>query len=165
MTEPVGSKQVSKTSGRYTITSTKTDKNAKTTTVKYYAKDGKQLIPAYYSAAEARDLANHNGYGKYYKTEVIQKDGVYYLKVTAKTNQSYGMLAEDYLQKVNDGTIKKYNPQAFEGYNCTDEAGHQMSDLNKEMKSGESVILPLDKVEIKDSTVGWFRRNIMTPMY
>lgn len=165
MTEPVGLKQVSKTSGRYTITSTKTDKNAQTTIVKYYAKDGTQLKPEYYSAAEAKDLATHNGYDKYYKTETLQINGKWFLKVTAKTKQPYGMLSEDYLKKVNDGTIKQYNPQAFEGYNCTDEAGHQMSDLNKEMKPGESVILPLDKVEIKDSTVGWFRRNIMTPMY
>lgn len=165
MPEPVGTKQVSETTGRYTITTTKSDETGKTTTVKFYAKDGTQLKQSYYNAAEARDLAEHNGYGKYYKTEAVQIDGVYYLKVTAKTEQPYGMLAEDYLKKVNDGTIKQYNPGAFEGYNCTDEAGHQMSDLNKEMKPGDSVILPLDKVEIKDSTVGWFRRNIMTPMY
>ena len=165
MTEPVGNKQVSKTTGRYTVTSTKTDNSGKTTTVKFYAKDGTPLNPSYYTAAEAKDLANHNGYGKYYKTEVIQKDGVFYLKVTAKTKQPYGMVAEDYLKNVNDGTIKSYNPQAFEGYNCLDEAGHQMSDLNKEMKPGDSVILPLDQVEIKGSTVGWFRRNIMSPMY
>ena len=166
MPDPIQSKNVSEISGRYTITTERQTKNKKTTkTVEFYSKDGTKLKPAYYSAAEAKDLASHNGYDKYYKTDVIQKDGKIFLKVTAKTEQPYGMLAEDYLKKVNDGTIKAYNPQVFEGYNCLDEAGHQMSDLNKEMKKGDSVILPIDKVEIKGSPVGWFRRNIVSPMY
>lgn len=165
MTEPVGQKQISNVSGRYTVTSTSTNKSNKTTTVRYYAQNGTQIKPQYYDAAEAKDLANHNGYDKYYKTEVIQKDGNFYLKVTAKKSQSYGILAEDYLKSVNDGTIKQYNPKAFEGYNCYDDAGHQMSDLNKEMQKGDSVILPIDKIEIKDSPTGFFRRNIMNIMY
>lgn len=173
MTTPVGEKQVSNVTGRYTVTTqstnrtTNSNETVQTTKIstKYYAKDGTQIKPSYYNAAEARDLANHNGYGKYYNTQVIQKDGNFYLKVTAKTKQPYGMLAQDYLKTVNDGTIKQYNPGAFEGYNCVDDAGHQMSDLNKDMLPGDSVILPIDKVEIKSSTVGWFSRNIMHIMY
>ena len=69
------------------------------------------------------------------------------------------------MKSVNDGTIKQYNPQAFEGYNCLDDAGHQMSDLNKEMKKGDSVILPMDKIKIKSSPIGFFRRNIMNIVY
>lgn len=165
MPDPIQRKQVSEISGRYTITKTKHTNSNKTTTVEFYAKNGTKLKPGYYSAAEAKDLASHNGYDKYYKTTVIQKNGKFYLKVTAKDEQPYGMVAEDYLKEVNDGTLKKYNPKAFEGYNCLDEAGHQMSDLNKKMQPGDSVILPLDKVEIKDSPVGWFRRNIMNGTY
>lgn len=165
MVEPIGQKQVSNVTGRYTVTATKVNSGNKTTTVKYYAKNGTQIKPQYYDAAEAKDLASHNGYDKYYKTEVFQKDGNYYLKVTAKKKQSYGILAEDYLKSVNDGTIKQYNPQAFEGYNCLDDAGHQMSDLNKEMKKGDSVILPMDKIKIKSSPIGFFRRNIMNIVY
>lgn len=165
MTEPVGQKHVSNLTGRYTVTTTKVNNDDKTTVVRYYAQNGKQIKPQYYDAAEAKDLANHNGYGEYYKTEVFQKDGNYYLKVTAKKNQSYGILAEDYLKTVNDGTIKQYNPNVFKGYNCLDEAGHQMSDLNKEMKKGDSVILPLDKIKIKSSPIGFFRRNLMNIVY
>lgn len=165
MPDPIQKTQVSKISGRYTITKSKNTNSNKTTTIEFYAKDGTKLKPDYYSAAEAKDLASHNGYDEYYNTKVIQKDGQYYLKVTAKTKQPYGMLAEDYLKKVNDGTIKKYNPKAFEGYNCTDGYGRQMSDLNKKMRPGDSVILPIDKVEIKDSPVGFFRRKIMNGTY
>ncbi len=162
MTEPVGQKVVSETTGRYTIT--KNTKAGKTTTT-YFAKNGTQLKGDYYQAAEAKDLAHQNGYDKYYKTETFQKDGKFYVKVTAKTKQSYGILAEDYLKKVNDGTIKQYNPKAFEGYDCMTDDGRQLSDLNKEMKPGDSVILPADRVEIKGSTVGWFRRNVMNVAY
>lgn len=165
MPNPIQKTQVSEISGRYTITKTQKTKNNKTTTIEFYSKNGTKLQPDYYSAAEAKDLASHNGYNKYYQTNVVQKDGKFYIKVTAKDDQTYGILAEDYLKKVNDGTIKKYNPKAFEGYNCLDEYGHQMSDLNKEMKAGESVILPIDAVKIKDSPVGWFRRNIMNGTY
>ena len=165
MTEPFGQKQVNRVTGRYTVTSTKTNNINKTITINYYAQNGTQLKPQYFNAAEAKDLAAHNGYDKYYKTEVFQKDGNFYLKVTAKTKQTYGILAGDYLKKVNDGTIKQYNPGVFDGYHCTDDAGHPQSDLNKEMQKGDSVILPLDKVEIKDSPIGFFRRNIMDIVY
>lgn len=165
MTTPIDNKQVSPITGRYTVETFRKTDNEQIKTTTFYAKDGTRIKPDYYAAAEARDLANHNGYGKYYKTEVVNHNGTFFLKVTALTNQNYGILAEDYLKAVNDGTIKQYNPHVFEGYNETDEAGHQVSDLNKDMKKGDSVVLPMDKVEIKDSTVGWFRRNVMNIVY
>ncbi len=160
------------TTGRYTTTTTKTtyvnnDNKTKTTTqtTRFYAKNGTQIKANYFAAAEAKDLANANGYGKYYNTEVVQKDGKFYLKVTVKTDQSIGILAEDYLGKVNDGTLKANNPKYFEGIHCEYGDGSTASDLNYEMKKGDHLLIPADKVEIKDSTVGWFRRNIMNRMY
>ncbi len=153
--------------GRYTETTTKTkninnDNRTTTTTktIKFYSKDGTQIKADYYDAAEAKDLANMNGYGEYYKTEVISKDGKFYVKVTAKTKQPVGFLAEDYLGKINDGTLRDANPEYFKGLRCEDGDGKRVSDLNHEMNPGEYLLIPADKVVIKDSPVGWFKRNV-----
>ena len=134
-------------------------------TVVSFAADGTKIRNDYYAAAEARDLAKMNGYEKYYKTEIIQENGKFYVKVTVKKEQPVGFLAEDYLKVVNDGTLKENNPKYFEGIHEEYGNGKTASDLNHTMKPGESLRIPAEKVDIKSSTVGWFRRNIMHTMY
>lgn len=160
--------------GRYTETTTKTtnvnnDNRSTTvqTTTKFFAKDGTQLKAGYYDAAEAKDLAHLNGYDDHYKTEVVKKDGKYFVKVTVKSEQSIGILAEDYMPKgrVNDGTLKANNPDYFVGIHCEYGDGKTASDLNHKMSPGDSLLIPAEAVEIKSSTVGWFRRNVMNTMY
>ncbi len=167
-------RNVSNLTGRYSVKTTDVkvqngDSQTKITTetIKFYAKDGTQLKAGYYNAAEAKDLAYHNGYGKWYDVKCKSNNGKFYLEITAKSEFPVGMLAEDFLIKgtVNKGTIKANNPKFFEGYNCLDDAGHQMSDLNKPIKKGEKINIPIENVEIKDSPIGWFRRKIMSPMY
>ena len=159
--------------GRYTetTTTTTTTNNDNRTRVqkeitKYYAKDGTQLKAGYYDAAEAKDLAHMNGYDDKYKTEVVQKNGKFFVKVTVKDSQSIGILAEDYLPKkqVNRGILKDNNPEYFEGIHCEVD-GRTVSDLNYEMKEGDSLLIPAEAVEIKDSRIGWWRRNVMNIVY
>ena len=160
--------------GRYTVTTTKTtninnDNRTSTTsrTTKFFAKDGTQIKADYYDAAEAKDLANMNNYGKNYNTEVVQKNGKFFIKVTVKSKQTVGILAEDYLpkKKLNDGTLKANNPDYFKGVHCEYGDGRTASDLNHNMKPGDSILIPADAVEIKSSPIGWFRRNIINTMY
>jgi len=160
--------------GRYTETTTKTtrtngdNRNTKVeTTVKFFAKDGTQIKAGYYDAAEAKDLAHMNGYDGNYKTEVVNKDGKFFVKVTVKDSQSIGILAEDYLREelVNKGILKANNPNYFKGIHCEYGDGKTASDLNYEMHEGDSLLIPAEAVEIKSSPIGWFRRNVMNPMY
>ena len=165
--EPVRNVSVT---GRYTETTTKTvnnDNRSTTVTIKFFAKDGTQIKADYYDAAEAKDLAHMNGYDDNYKTEVVNRNGKFFVKVTVKDSQSIGILAEDYLRKglVNKGILKANNPGYFEGIHCEYGDGKTASDLNFKMKEGDSLLIPAEAVEIKDSPIGWFRRNVMNPMY
>ena len=116
---------------------------------------------------EVVELAHQNGYDKKYDTEIVQKDGKTFIKVTVKKRQSIGILAEDYMPRtaLNDGTLKRNNPGYFDGIHCEDGNGRTISDLNYRMKKGDSLLIPIEKIEIKESTVGWFRRNILNICY
>lgn len=113
---PDGIKNVSQTTGRYTVTTTETKNGEKVQTTKFFSKDGKQIQADYYTAAEISDAANNSDYKDYYQTKVVQKDGKYFIAVTAKDEVKVGILANDFIGKVDDGTLSKYNPKYFEGY-------------------------------------------------
>lgn len=134
-------------------------------TVISFAANGTKIKNDYYAAAEAKDLAKANGYDKYYDTAVVQKDGKFYLKVTVKSKQAIGILAEDFLHVVNDGTLKANNPKYFEGIHEEYGNGKTASDLNHEMEVGDYLLIPAEKLEIKGSTVGWLRRHVINRMY
>ncbi len=165
MTEPI-KKVSSHYTGRYTITTNTTDNNAKTTTIKFYAKDGTQLKPDYYTSAEISDAANQSDYGKYYTTRPAKlNNGKFGVAVTVKESQKVGILASDFLGVVDDGTITKYNPHYFDGYDAGYTGdGKPLSNSNKKMKKGDTIYLPADRIKL-DSPAGWFTRNIFQPVY
>lgn len=162
---PDGIRNVSQSTGRYTVTTTETKNGEKVQTTKFFAKDGTQIKADYYTAAEIADTANNSDYKEYYDTKVIQKDGKYFISVTAKEEQKVGILAKDYIGKVDDGTLSKYNPEYFAGYDAgyTDD-GKPLSNSNKEMKAGDTLLIPAEKVNLSSPT-GWFIRNVCTPVY
>ena len=116
---------------------------------------------------EILSLASAAGYDKNYETEIITKKGKTFVKVTVKKRQTVGILWEDYMPKSthNDGTLKTNNPQYFDVIRCEDGNGRRISDLNYRMKVGDSLLIPIDKVKIKKSPVGWWRRNVMNGLY
>ena len=158
-------KNVSPATGRYTVTTTETKNGAKVETTKFFAKDGTQIKAEYYTAAEISDAANNSDYADYYSTKVVQKDGKYFVAVTAKDNFKVGILANDFIGKVDDGTLSKYNPEYFKNYDpgYTDD-GKPLSRSNKEMQEGDTLLIPAENINLTSPT-SWFFRKIVTPVY
>lgn len=157
---------VSPTTGRYTVKTTETKNGNKVETTRFFAKNGTQIKGDYYQAAEISDMANHSDYSDYYKTKVVQKDGKFYVAVTAKKSQKVGILAKDFIGKVDDGTLSRYNEGYFKDYDpgYTPD-GKPLSRSNKEMKAGDTLLIPADRVHLDESgPSGWFARTF-TPCY
>lgn len=165
MTDPVKTVSPNNT-GRYTITTQKTNKTAQTTTIKFYAKDGTQIKPDYYNSAEIADVVNNGDYSKYYSAKPAKlNDGTIGIAVTVKEDQKVGILASDFLGVVDDGTISKYNPDYFAGYDAGyTQDGKKLSNSNKKMEEGETLYLPADRIKLDSSPTGWLGRLIV-PMY
>lgn len=164
MPDPVTTKTVSKTTGRYTVKTTEIKNGKKIETTQFFAKNGTPLKADYFSAAEIVDAVNNSDYKDYYKAKAVAKDGKFYVAVTVKKSQKVGILAKDFIGKVDDGTLSQYNPEYFENYDpgYTDD-GKPMSRSNKKMKSGDTLLIPAEKIQL-DSPTGWLGRFI-TPVY
>ena len=93
------------------------------------------------------------------------KDGKYFVAVTAKDNFKVGILANDFIGKVDDGTLSKYNPEYFKNYDpgYTDD-GKPLSRSNKEMQEGDTLLIPAENINLTSPT-SWFFRKIVTPVY
>ena len=162
---PDGITNVNQATGRYTVTTTETKNGEKVEITKFFAKDGTQIKADYYTAAEISDAANNSDYADYYQTKPVQKDGQYFVAITAKGSFKVGILAKDFIGKVDDGTLSKYNPEYFQGYDAGyTPDGKPLSDSNKEMKEGDTLLIPVDKINLTSPT-GWFFRKVITPVY